>query len=792
MTIAINYDDVIDQLRAAGLVVDGIEVGRLRRCKVDGDREKRGWYWLHEVYLEHGDQAIVGAFGVWHGNDNGKQEIQLKKIPLTDEQRQAIRTRMKEDRKRAEASRRREAERASARARAMWMKCSPDGSSPYLEEKRVGPHGVRFTGAGTLVVPMTDSSGDVHGLQFIGPEVRKRYKDRDKDFWPRGLTKRGHYHLLGAVGPLLLLAEGYATAAALHEASGYPVAVAFDAGNLVPVAEALHKRYPRTRILVCGDDDFVGKCPKCQRRTLVADPQCMHCSHTLVNTEIGMRALKNAGREAAEVAALTIGGAFVLPLFAERGARKLTDFNDLSVEEGPHRVRAQIEAKVCDLGWDVQVVQRLSTKQGMGGGGPLKSITSAQELFDRFAVIYGHNKSLFDFQERMLLSSEDVKMACAGRDTWKAWHESADKRVVRISEVGFDPSESDPDITCNLWGGWPIEPKAGTCDELLGLLEYLCNNEKNAAGIYQWLLKWLAYPLQNPGAKMKTALVIHGPQRVGKNFFFESVMQIYGPYGEVIDQDALEDKYNDCFSKKLFLIADEVIARQELYHVKNKLKGMITGRRIRINPKNVKSYWEDNHCNLVFLSNETQPILLERDDGRHVVLWTPPKLSLDFYQRVEQEVAAGGIPALYHHLLHKVDLSGFNEHTPPPMTDAKAELMDLSMDSTERYVRDWLGEKIENIPVIPAKSMQHYALYREWCARMGYKGYAPEPKFLAEISKRSGAIKCQAHYLNGSGTKVARFIFPPGTDAPPDKSKQIWLSDCVQKFEDGIQAFREA
>ena len=111
-------------------------------------------------------------------------------------------------------------------------------------------------------------------------------------------------------------------------------------------------------------------------------------------------------------------------------------------------------------------------------------------------------------------------------------------------------------------------------------------------------------------------------------------MSIFGLYGQVIDQDALEDKYNDCFSRKLFLVADEVIARQEMYHVKNKLKGMITGTRIRINPKNVKSYWETNHCNIIFLSNETMPLVLERDDGRFVVVWTPPKLSEAFYKDV--------------------------------------------------------------------------------------------------------------------------------------------------------------
>ena len=492
-----------------------------------------------------------------------------------------------------------------------------------------------------------------------------------------------------------------------------------------------------------------------------------------------------------QAAALAVGGEWIAPTFAaDRGKKKITDFNDLASIEGPLSVKVQVEAAIAKAQW---VAVAPSPIQGAGGNtARLKSITNAQELFDRFAVIYGHNKSLFDFQERMLLAAVDVQMACAGRDTWKAWAESADKRVVRISEVGFDPSDADPRITCNLWGGWPMQAKEGKCDELLALLEYLCLNEKNDIGIFGWILKWLAYPLQNPGAKMKTALVVHGPQRVGKNFFFESVMQIYGQYGEVIDQDALEDKYNDCFSKKLFLIADEVIARQELYHVKNKLKGMITGRRIRINPKNVKSYWEDNHCNLVFLSNETQPLVLERDDGRHVVLWTPPKLEPDFYKRVEQEVDAGGVEALYWHLLHNVDLAGFNEYTPPPMTAAKQDLMELSMDSTERFCREWIAGHIEHFEdPVPAKSTQVYVLYREWCGRQGYPRYAPEPKFLAEIAKRSGSTKKVAHYINGTGPKQAAFIFPPGVEAPPETSQQIWLGQCVNEFDTALQEWRE-
>ncbi len=793
--MAINYDDVLGQLRDSGLIVDALEMGtpKPRRVKVEGERERKGWYWLHEIQLDDGRRAIIGSFGVWAGNENNAQKVKLRDIKLSDGQARAMKTRLAECQKQALVARKREIERAAMRAAKAWgTKCLPiddPATCEYLVKRRIQPHGARATSGGTLVVPMQDATGQVWGLQFIGPAVRKKLKDVDKQYWPFGMSQTGRFFMIGKPTGVILICEGFVTGAALHEETGHCTVVAFDANNLQPVAEAIHKRYRTARLLICADDDFATR--------------------------------GNPGVMAASEAALAVGGAWVAPRFPDdepvradlaaaaldreakdykqqvetlrRGRKKLTDFDDLRASSPPNTVMIQIEAKIAELGWEQKEVPRGTEIQGAGGGLAIKPIVSTQEMFDRFAIVYGHSKSLFDFQERMLLPSEDVKLACAGRDTWKYWHESPDKRVVRINEVGFDPSEEDKRITCNLWGGWPIEPRDGKCDLLLGLLEYLCGTEGNATGIYEWILKWLAYPLQHPGAKMRTALVVHGPQRVGKNFFFESVMQIYGQYGEVINQDALEDKYNDCFSKKMFLVADEVIARDEMHHVKNKLKGMVTGQRIRINPKNVKSYWEDNHCNIVFLSNETQPLVLERDDSRYVVLWTPEKLTMELYKDIEDEVAAGGIAALYHHLKHKVVLGDFSPHTPPPMTTAKRDLMELSMDSTELFCREWEAGRIDGVPRIPAKSMQVYGLYREWCGRKGFTRYvAPEPKFLAEITKRTKATRRQAHYLNGSGDRVASFIFPSGVDPPPDKSQLTWLGECVQQFAGVLMEWRES
>src|SRR5699024_402581 len=199
--------------------------------------------------------------------------------------------------------------------------------------------------------------------------------------------------------------------------------------------------------------------------------------------------------------------------------------------------------------------------------------------------IYAGGGAVFDREEHLRLSLSDMRDACLSRQLHRAWAEHPDREIVRSTAVGFDPAGEDPNITCNLWAGWPTEPKAGKCDKLLDLLRHMCSADKHPEQLYQWVLRWIAYPIQHPGAKMKTALVIHGPQGTGKNMFFEALMQIYGPYGRVIDQNALEDKFNDWASRKLMLIADEVVARSDLYHVKNKLKAFITGDWIRINAK---------------------------------------------------------------------------------------------------------------------------------------------------------------------------------------------------------------
>ena len=203
---------------------------------------------------------------------------------------------------------------AAAEAMRLWSEAAETGESPYLMRKGVQGHGVRYTRDGWLLVPMRDTSSELWNVQRIAPS--KPGDGPDKLFL-KGGRKSELMHWCGdpADAPVLLIVEGYATAASVHEATGRPVAVAFDVGNLVHVARALRKHYPGVAIVLCADDDRAT-----QRKTG-----------------------KNPGRDKAAEIAKAVRGVVVAPSDLPEGG---TDFNDMHAHAGLGAVRECIEGAV--------------------------------------------------------------------------------------------------------------------------------------------------------------------------------------------------------------------------------------------------------------------------------------------------------------------------------------------------------------------------------------------------------------------------------------------------------------
>lgn len=161
-------------------------------------------------------------------------------------------------------------EMASNRAHDIWQSATPAQVHPYLSTKRIQPHNTRVaswlrryqdetgkwrqkTIKNALLVPMFNGE-TLCNLQAIFPEECLEL-GRSKDFLPGGQLK-GVFWWIGPKSPeVVCIAEGFATAATIHEQTGYRVYIAFTAGNLLPVGQIVRKNLPDTKIIFCADND---------------------------------------------------------------------------------------------------------------------------------------------------------------------------------------------------------------------------------------------------------------------------------------------------------------------------------------------------------------------------------------------------------------------------------------------------------------------------------------------------------------------------------------------------------
>ena len=163
-------------------------------------------------------------------------------------------------------------------------------------------------------MPGYDVDGKLWTVQYIKEDGTKRFAKDSR--------KHGCFHVVGApngtaalqkiaMSPVVVIAEGYATATTLAEHGKVPTLAAYDSGNLLSVATSIRDRWPDKAIVIAGDDD-----------------------HQLEN---------NPDREKALAAAEAVTGIAIFPNFsAEQREKGLTDFNDLAIQS-PEVVSRQLD-----------------------------------------------------------------------------------------------------------------------------------------------------------------------------------------------------------------------------------------------------------------------------------------------------------------------------------------------------------------------------------------------------------------------------------------------------------------
>lgn len=256
--------------------------------------------------------------------------------------------------------------------------------------------------------------------------------------------------------------------------------------------------------------------------------------------------------------------------------------------------------------------------------------------------------------------------------TAKRWLQWAHRFEVR--RVTYAPGKPRVvDDMWNMWTGWGVEPKRGNVDPWHRLLDFIFKHEEPE--VRQWFERWCAYPLQHPGTKLFSSVVMWGIHHgTGKTLIGYTLRDIYGPNGIEIRNHHLVSGFNEWAENKQFIIGDEITGSDKRIDA-DKLKGLITQEEIIVNAKFIPTYRMPDCINYYFTSNHPDAFFLDDTDRRyfiHEVIGKPaePKL-YDIYDRWRRN---GGAAHLFDYLL-RYDLGDFNPKGHAMKTRAKEDMV---------------------------------------------------------------------------------------------------------------------
>ena len=264
--------------------------------------KKRYWYIFNGSW---------GAAGDWK-SEHPKVTWSQKNKSLNHHELSQLHQKIEEERRHFATKKLEQQNTQALEAEKQLNNFSKEGTSNYLTKKQIDELPTLFgkdQHGDFAAIPLQDLQGKTWNFQKI-------YDDSRKFFLP-GARKKGCFYIIGELKPNtpLIFCEGYATGASLYKALSMPVIVCFDAGNLLPVIEGVHQKYPDQKLIIAADDDQYGA--------------------------------TNAGKIHAEKAAQKHGCIVIYPTFQNIDT-KPTDFNDLHCLEGLEQVKKQIDAALIE------------------------------------------------------------------------------------------------------------------------------------------------------------------------------------------------------------------------------------------------------------------------------------------------------------------------------------------------------------------------------------------------------------------------------------------------------------
>lgn len=366
-----------------------------------------------------------------------------------------------------------------------------------------------------------------------------------------------------------------------------------------------------------------------------------------------------------------------------------------------------------ELGRTVKSAEKHVARTATAGSSDIDSIVN--RLNEKYAWVVKHS-CIYRFEHRDFVSIEKlrqhyantkIKMNVGDSIKWvtyaDVWHRSAKRRQhLNVDFMPGKPKFFEEKI--NQWDGWGAEARPGDITPWNEMLDHVFAGD---TAMRHWFEQWLAYPLQHPGTKLTTAVVLWSiKQGVGKSMIGETMCRIYGDHGKIITAVELHSGFNNWMRAAQFILGEENSSSDRRAD-SNKLKVLITSDRVYLNEKYQPAIDTKNCANFMFTSNHADAFYLEDADRRYFVWEIKAERKPDaFYANfIDWRDNRGGAEALMDHLL-KLDLTDFNAKGNAPVTEAKEEMIRQGKSDLERWLTDAVEDEI-SVRTVFGKEIAH-------------------------------------------------------------------------------------
>ncbi len=338
---------------------------------------------------------------------------------------------------------------------------------------------------------------------------------------------------------------------------------------------------------------------------------------------------------------------------------------------------------------------------------PISAVESLIELNNRYVVIK-NIAGIYDLENEKITSRNNFVSVIESTSKCIRYKVNAGGKIVpeiisaaqewlswpmrsEATKLVYEPGkERYVNNALNIWPGWGCSPRVGDAKLFIELLDYMFGSRQADK---EWFLKWLAYPIQNPGTKLFTAAVLYSVEHgTGKSFLGQIIGKIYGKnYGEIQSADFRRD-FNAWAENKQFILGDEITSSDKRVE-SDYLKRLITANELRVNKKYVEEFTIRDCINYMFTTNHPDAFFLEDTDRRFFIHEiTERKLSDTFFSELHNWVwEERGYEVVLEYLLN-IDCTDFNPRSRAKETISKTIMFEAGLGDLASWVRSLIRD----------------------------------------------------------------------------------------------------